>query len=141
MASIGLGGESVVAISAELVGKTFCSTTRTLYYRLQHRRTVFDEVAALSVEGLNKSAIARVKRVAWNTVHRWLEKAAGWCRRFSHRQLKGLSMPELQADEIRTIIGGREQAIWVFVVIDVWSRLWPSTVVGKRSGASVIDCW
>ena len=50
-------------------------------------------------------------------------------------------MPELQADEIRTIIGGREQAIWVFVVIDVWSRLWPSTVVGKRSGASVIDCW
>jgi IS1 family transposase len=40
---------------------------------------------------------------------------------------------ELQADEIRTIIGGREQAIWVFVVIDVWSRLWPSTVVGKRN--------
>jgi transposase-like protein len=35
-------------------GKTFCSTTGTPYYRLQHRRTVFDEVAALSVEGLNK---------------------------------------------------------------------------------------
>ena len=48
-------------------GKTFCSTTRTPYYRLQHRRTIFDEVAALSVEGLNKSAIARVKRIAWNT--------------------------------------------------------------------------
>jgi transposase-like protein len=38
-------------------GKTFCSTTGTPYYQLQHRRTVFDEVAALSVEGLNKSAI------------------------------------------------------------------------------------
>ncbi len=120
-------------------GKTFCSTTRTPYYRLQHRRTVFDEVAALSVEGLNKSAIARVKRIAWNTVHRWLEKAAGWCRRFSHRKLKGLSVAELQADEIRTIIGGREQAIWVFVVIDVWSRLWPSTVVGKRSYRNTLD--
>ena len=120
-------------------GKTFCSTTGTPYYRLQHRRTVFDEVAALSVEGLNKSAIARVKRIAWNTVHRWLEKAAGWCRRFSHRKLKGLSIRELQADEIRTIIGGREQAIWVFVVIDVWSRLWPSTVVGKRSYRNTLD--
>jgi transposase-like protein/IS1 family transposase len=120
-------------------GKTFCSSTRTPYYRLQHRRTVFDDVAALSVEGLNKSAIARVKRIAWNTVHRWLERAAGWCRRFSHRKLKGLSIQELQADEIRTIIGGREQAIWVFVVIDVWSRLWPSTMVGKRSYRNTLD--
>jgi transposase-like protein len=37
-------------------GKTFCSTSGTPYYRLQHRRATFDEVAALSVEGLNKSA-------------------------------------------------------------------------------------
>jgi transposase-like protein len=64
-------------------GKTFCSTTGTPYHRLQHRRGTFDEVAALSVEGLNKSAIARVKRIAWNTVHRWLERAAAWSRRFS----------------------------------------------------------
>jgi transposase-like protein/IS1 family transposase len=120
-------------------GKTFCSTTQTPYYRLQHRRATFDEVASLSVEGLNKSAIARAKRVAWNTVHRWLEKAAGCCRRFNDRKMNGLSVGELQADEIRTIIGGREQAIWVFVVIDVWSRLWPSTVVGKRSYRNTLD--
>jgi len=99
-------------------GKTFCSTTGRPHYRLQHRSAIFDEVASLSVEGLSKSAIARVKQIAWNTVHRWLERAAGWCRRFSHRKLKGLSIPEVQADEIRTIIGGREQAIWVFVVIE-----------------------
>jgi hypothetical protein len=59
---------------------TFCATNGTTYYRLQHRRTTFDEVASLSVEGLNKSAIARVKRIAWNTVHRWLERAAAFCR-------------------------------------------------------------
>jgi hypothetical protein len=66
-------------------------------------------------------------------VNRWLERAAGWCRRFSDRKIRRLATAELQADEIRTIIGGREQAIWVFVVIEVWSRLWPSTVVGKRN--------
>jgi transposase-like protein/IS1 family transposase len=114
-------------------GKTFASNTGTPYYRLQHRCATFDEVSALSVEGLNKSAIGRVKRIAWNTVHRWLEKAADWCRRFNDRKIDGLSAVELQADEIRTIVGGREQPIWVFAVIDVWSRLWPSTVVGKRS--------
>jgi hypothetical protein len=48
-------------------------------------------------------------------------------------------MVELQADEMRTIIGGRGQAIWVFVAIDVWSRLWPSTVVGKRSYRNTLD--
>ena len=111
-------------------GKTFCSTTGTPYHRLQHRRAIFDEVASLSVEGMNKSAIARIKRIAWNTVHRWLERASNWCRRFNDRKISGLSVVELQADEIRTIIRGKEQPIWVFGVIDVWSRLWPSTVVG-----------
>jgi IS1 family transposase len=53
--------------------------------------------------------------------------------RFKDRKVKGVSIAELQFDEIRTIVGGKEQPVWVFVVIDVWSRLWPSTVVGKRS--------
>jgi IS1 family transposase len=94
---------------------------------------IFDEVASLSVEGLSKSAIARVKQITWNTVHRWLERAAAWSRRFSDRKMKRLAMAEPQADEMQTIVGGKEQPIWVFAVIDVWSRLWPSTIVGGRS--------
>jgi transposase-like protein len=48
--------------------KTFCSITVTPYPRLQHRRAIFDEVASLTVEGLSKSAIAQVQKIAWNTV-------------------------------------------------------------------------
>ena len=40
---------------------------------------------------------------------------------------------ELQADEIRTILGSKEHPIWIFTTIDVWFRLWPATVVGRRS--------
>src|SRR5215831_11744520 len=87
----------------------------------------------LRIRILNKSAIGRAKRIAWNTVHRWLERAAAWCRRFNRQKIRSLSIPELQADEIRAIVGSKEQPIWVFVVIDVWSRLWPATVVGQRS--------
>ena len=47
--------------------------------------------------------------------------------------MRRLSIAELQADEIQTIVGGKKQPIWIFVVLDVWSRLWPSTVVGNRS--------
>ena len=114
-------------------GKTFCSTKSTPYYRLHHRRTVFDEVVSLSVEGVNKSAISRVKEIAWNTVHRWLERAAACCRRFNDRKTSGLEMPELQADELRTFIGGKGRAAWIFTAIDVWSRFWPSTIIGRRS--------
>jgi hypothetical protein len=74
----------------------------------------FDEVATLSVESLNKSAIARVKRVAWNTVDRWLQRAANSCRRFNDQKIAGIVISELQADEIRTIIHEKEQPIWIF---------------------------
>ena len=113
--------------------KTFCTNTGTPYHRLQHRRSTFDDVAALSVEGLNKSAIARVKLIAWNTVARWLERAAHSCRRFNDRRIATLAVAELQADEIRTIVGSKKHPIWIFTTIDVWSRLWPATVVGRRS--------
>ena len=62
-------------------------------------------MVALRVEGVSISAVARIEGLAWNTVARWLEKAAG----------------------------GKTRLTWIFVAIEVWSRLWPSTVVGRRS--------
>ena len=115
-------------------GRPFCRNSSTVYHRLQHRRTTFDEVAALSVERVNKSAIARVQQIAWNTVDRWLEKAAASCRRFNHEKTTQLRISELQADEICTLVGGKNlPPVWIFAAIEVWSRLWPSTVVGKRN--------
>jgi transposase-like protein/IS1 family transposase len=113
--------------------RTFCSNTATPYYRLQHRRATFDQVATLSVEGLNKSAIARVERICWNTVDRWLEKASDCGRRFNDQEITGFRATELQADEIRTITQAKEQPTWIFAAIKVSSRLWSSTVVGRRS--------
>jgi hypothetical protein len=94
---------------------------------------IFNCYGVFSRHSLNKSAIARVKRIAWNTVSRWLEKAAKLCRRFNDRKIAALVVEELQADEIRTIVRDKEHPIWVFTTIDVWSRLWSSTVVGRRS--------
>jgi len=78
-------------------------------------------------------------RITWNTVHRWLERAAVWCRRFNDRRIRRLSITELQADEIQTIVGGKQHPTWIFVVLDVWSRLWSSAIVGKRSYRNTLD--
>ena len=79
------------------------------------------------------SAIARIERLAWNTVARWLDRAAGVCRRVSHARVTGFVADELQADETRSFTGGKTRPTWVFAAIAVWSRLWPSTVVGRCS--------
>ena len=40
---------------------------------------------------------------------------------------------ELQAGEIRAFAGRKDRPTWVVAAIEVWSRLWPSTVTGGRS--------
>lgn len=90
-------------------------------------------MASLSVEGVNKSAIARVKGIAWNTVHRWLERATESYRRFNERRAGAIEIVELQADEIRTFVGGKRIQIWIFAAFEVCSRYWPATVVGERN--------
>ena len=66
-------------------------------------------VVTLSVEGVSRSAIARIERLAWNTVARWLERATV-CRRFSDGRTTGFVATELQADEIRSFTGGKTPA-------------------------------
>ncbi len=45
-------------------GKSFCSNAETPYYRLQTSRKTFDEVVHMSVEGVGKSSIARIKKIS-----------------------------------------------------------------------------
>ena len=84
---------------------TFGSTRGTPYYRLQDRRRLIDEVASSSVEGVNKSVFSRLTVIAWNTVHRWLERAGDSCRRYNGKNIESINVTELQADEIRSFVG------------------------------------
>ena len=78
--------------------KTFSANTGTIYERLHCSRDEFDRVVQLSVEGMNKSAIARVTRRAWNTIARWLALASEAARQFNDRMIRGFELKELQAD-------------------------------------------
>ena len=114
-------------------GRTFSSTRGTPYYRLHKPRSLFDEVVRMCVHGIAISAMARIKRMAWGTIARWLESAATYAVRFNDRMLRGFVIHELQADEIRTFVGAKKRVIWVLTTLEVWSGLWVSTNVGRRS--------
>ena len=70
-------------------GKSFCTNRGTPYYRLHCSRRDFDEVAAMSVEGVSISAIARIKGISWNTAARWLEREHALELRFRNPQVAG----------------------------------------------------
>ncbi len=114
-------------------GRTFCSTAGTVYHRIHRSRNTFDEVCSLSVNGVSKSTIASVKRLSWNTVSRWLERAAQAAQLFNKHRLRGFVLQELQLDEIRTFLDRKKRPVWIITIIEVWSRLWPSCVLGRRS--------
>ena len=77
--------------------------------------------------------MARIKRMSWGTVARWLELASTFAQLFNRRMLRGFVIHELQADEIRTFAGAKKRVIWVLTTLEVWSRLWVSAVVGRRN--------
>jgi hypothetical protein len=93
----------------------------------------FDEVVQMTVEGVGISSISRIKHLAWNTIASWQYLACQATGKFNDHKLKSAELIELQADEIRTFAGTKKKAIWIFVAIEVWSRLWISKVVGSRN--------
>ncbi len=113
--------------------KTFCSTKGTPYYRLHKSRLDFDEVVQMTVEGVGISSISRIKHLAWNTIASWQYLACQVASEYNNLKLKGIQLIELQADEIRTFVGTKKKPMWIFVAIEVWSRLWISKVVGNRN--------
>ncbi len=90
----------------------------------------------MSVEGVSKSAIARVTELSWNTVARWQERAARTARRFNDEKLRGFDLLELQADELRAFVGRKDRTIWIFATLEVSSRLWATSLIGRRSHES-----
>ena len=47
--------------------------------------------------------------------------------------LRDFDLMELQADELCTFIGNKSQIFWLFATIEVSSRLWAGSVLGRRS--------
>ena len=66
-------------------------------------------------------------------IARWLERAATAAARFNHRMLRDFDIIELQADDLCTFIGSKRRTLWLFATIEVSSRLWAGSVLGRRS--------
>jgi IS1 family transposase len=91
----------------------------------------------MTVEGVGISSISRIKCFSWNTISSWQYLACQASSEFNDLKLKGVELIELQADEICTFAGTKKKPMWIFVAIEVWSRMWISKVVGSRNYRNV----
>ena len=114
-------------------GGTLSTNTGTAYRGLRCSRREFDQVASLRVEGVSMSATARVTGHSRTTIARWLKRASTAAACFNHRLLRDFDVIELQADELCTFIGSKRRTLWLFATIEVCSRLWAGSVLGRRS--------
>ena len=114
-------------------GGTVSTHTGTAYSGRRCARRACDQVASLRVEGVSISGTARVTGHAHNTIARWLERASTAAKRFNQRMVRDFEIIELQADELCTFIGTKSRATWVCAAIEVCSRLWAGSVLGRRS--------
>ncbi len=119
-------------------GRTFCSTTGTAYHGIQRARRMFDWVVSLRMEGSSIAAISRLTSLSWNTIARWLERAAKHAAQFNYRRLRRFELLEIQADEMRTFVQGKRQVVWIYTAMEVSSRLWPVARVGQRGHRSTV---
>ena len=100
---------------------------------LRCARREFDQVASLRVEGVSISATARVTGHSRHTLARWLERASLAAKRFNQRMLRDVAIIELQADARCTFIGTKSSATGLCAAIEVCSRLWAGSVLGRRA--------
>ena len=114
-------------------GGTLSTNTGTAYSGLRCTRREFDQVANLRVEGVSISATARITGRSRTTIARWLERASTAAKRFNLRMLRDFDILDRQADELCTFIGSTGRTIWLLATIDGCSRLWASSVLGRRS--------
>ena len=114
-------------------GGTLGTHTGTAYAGLRCSRKEFHLVASLRVEGVSISAAARLTGHSRNTIARWLERASIAAERFNWQMLRDFEILELQADELFTFVGSKSRTIWLFAIIEVSSRLWAGSHLGRRS--------
>ena len=79
------------------------------------------------------SATARVTGHSRNTIARWLARTSTAAACFNQRMLRDFEILELQADELCTFIGSKRRPLWLFATIEVCSRVWASSILGRRS--------
>jgi transposase-like protein/IS1 family transposase len=130
-------------------GKTFTAEERMDGMYISVDKAV--QVINLLVEGVGINAAARIASIDKETILRLLVKAGEHCEKILDATIKNLTVAEIQADEIWTFVGKKQNHLkptddpsrcgdfYTFVGIDRTTKLVISFLVGKRTSPCAIE--
>ena len=87
----------------------------------------------MSVEGMARAAISRATGLSVSTVRRWIQRGAAHAEAFNDAKVRQVRPEELQSDELKVQGGSKHTPLWAYTAVEVWSRLWVTTLVGRRT--------
>jgi len=120
-------------------GKTFTTTTGTIFYRLQTDPEQVACVLTLLAHGCPLPAIGAAFGYDERTVKNWWQKAGRHCRDV-HQHLvarRQFDLGQIQADEIKAKIQGG--FIWLAMVLMVSTRLWLGGEISPRRDRALLE--
>ncbi len=104
------------------------------------------QIVNLLVEGMSMRAVSRVAGVSINTVTKLLEEVGFACAQFQDQTMRGLTLTNVQVDEIWAFIGAKQKNVphdadpalglgdcYTFTAIDRDTKLMPCYMLGYRT--------
>lgn len=128
--------ERIQTFRCQACGSTFSARRDTPLYRLKTPSRRVGEVLTALAEGLDVAAAGRVFGHRDATIAAWLARAGAHSATLHARWFRGLHLPHLQLDELRTRLRRRAHVLWLWVVIDPRTKIVPVLHLGARTQRS-----
>ena len=126
---------------SECIQDLFCQACKTKFtvrrdtplYRLKTPAQRVGEVLSALAEGLDVAAGVRVFGHTEATIQRWLTRAGMHAERMHDTFFQDLHLQHVQLDELKTRLRQRAQEVWLWVAIDVTTKVIAAVELGART--------
>jgi IS1 family transposase/transposase-like protein len=110
----------------------FSSRKGTPLYYLKTKTDRVEMVLWFLAEGVNRAVLVRYTGQKDATLARWLERMGEHSQGLHNRLFRGLVLSLVQLDELYAQVKDREQARWLWLVIDPVTKVIPTLHLGGR---------
>jgi IS1 family transposase/transposase-like protein len=125
--------ERIQDIRCQACGCKFTARRDTPLYRLKTPPQRIGEVLSALAEGLDVAAAVRVFGHAEATILRWLTRSGMHAQRVHRHLFRNLHLWHIQLDELKTRLRSKSHELWLWVAIDVQTKVIPSLALGPRT--------
>jgi hypothetical protein len=127
--------ERIQDLKCQACDTTFTGRRNTPWYRLKTSTQRVGEVSAALAEGLDVAAAVRVFGHAESTIQRWLTRAGMHSERLHQHLFRDLVLGHVQLDELKTRLRQKTHQVWLWVALDVQTKIVAAVELGARTQA------